>query len=791
MTDGRLLVPAAAAWGGALLGTVAIAPGSARSLVPPAAVIAVVALAGGLVCGMGALLTVRRRTPPGRGTVVLLAGCALAAGLLSAALRAEASGSQPLAGWAAARATASVEGVIVAEPRLRTFADAAPWQASRVLEVLLASSRVTARGATIAVEIPVLLRIPVDERVPAPGTVVQANGRLGARPGPDVFVALTASTPVVELAGPGPVDAAAHAMREGLRRAVAPLDPDAGALVAGLAVGDESGQSVELDEAMRASGLAHLTAVSGGNVAIVVATVVGGAVLVGLSLLARVVLAGLALTFFVVLVGFQPSVLRAATMGAVVLVALLIGGRRPGPSVLATAVIVLVIVSPALAASWGFALSVVATGALVLLAPLCAIGLSRWPATRRWPPALRGAVAVALAAQAGTAPILLLMGASVGWVAVPANLLAMPAVPAVTILGLAAALVSPVLPGLADVLAFIASWPAAWIAAVAERASALPGAQLPIPAGPVGVLVLGAGACVAIGTYAWVRRNGPLPRGLRRASLGLVLAVTVLWLLLPPSRRAWPPEDWLMIMCDVGQGDALLLRAGHRAAVVVDAGPDPERVDRCLDDADIALVPALLLTHLHADHVAGLPGVLRDRRVGRVLVTPLRDPVDQAVAVDDWLGASGLRATMITAGDQRIAGSVSWRALWPRRVIDAGSVPNNASIVLDVTVADRRVLLTGDVEAEAQVAVAASLSGERYDAVKVPHHGSANQADLPRWAPTSFALVSVGEGNPYGHPAESTLAAWQQVGATVLRTDRDGDVAIVRLASGVGAVTRD
>jgi len=135
---------------------------------------------------------------------------------------------------------------------------------------------------------------------------------------------------------------------------------------------------------------------------------------------------------------------------------------------------------------------------------------------------------------------------------------------------------------------------------------------------------------------------------------------------------------------------------------------------------------------------------------------------------------------------------VAWRSLWPRRIIHAGSVPNNASIVLVADVAGYRLLLMGDVEPEAQAAIGPDLIGLNVDVMKVPHHGSRYQAsELTTWAPAPVALISVGAGNDYGHPAPETVAAWRGIGALVARTDENGDCAVVPTdGSGVALVVR-
>ncbi len=792
--DARLLLVGGTAWLGSALARatlLGIDELTERVRLAGRLTVVLAAVAVLVLAAVGVSL-VRHRTDPRHDAAARTATvCLLTAvlGATSAALGVVTASPGPVAAWADAGATATISGVVNGTPQV---VDGGPaWREPQVL-VRVATARIAARGGAVDVDLPVVLRLPLGS-APPPGSQVVVLGRLGAAvPATDAAVALSVDR-WVPTASPGVLDASADAMRAGLTAALAGVPPEPASLVAGLAIGDDSTAPPELTEAMQASGLAHLTAVSGGNIAILLAVVVGACRLGRASLRVRTAACVVALGFFTVLVGPQPSVLRAVAMGVIATIGVLVGGRRGSLAVLGTGVLVLVVLEPWLSTSWGFALSALATAGIVLLSPVLAERLARGRWTRRWPTAVREAVALTGAAQLGTLPVLVAMGGAVGWVALPANLLAMPAVVPVTVLGLAAAIVSPVLPAVAAIAVQVAQWPAAVIVAIAHAGQDAPASGLPWPTGWAGVLALTGTVGGLVGAALLGRRLGVRPPGRPlRVALGLAAlgAATVL-VLLPPGRHGWPPPQWLVLACDVGQGDAILLRSGDGAAVVVDTGPDPDAVDRCLSDAGIDTVPAVVLTHFHADHVGGLAGVLRGRSVGHVFVTPVRDPADGAAEVDRILAGVGQRAEPIAAGDRRQVGAVSWEAIWPRRRIDGGSVANNASIVLVADVGGRQVLLTGDIEAEAQEAIRAELSGRQFDVVKVPHHGSADLAPgFAEATAASVALVSVGADNDYGHPSAAAITAWEQVGAQVLRTDLSGDLAVVAAGEGVGVVTR-
>jgi competence protein ComEC len=265
-------------------------------------------------------------------------------------------------------------------------------------------------------------------------------------------------------------------------------------------------------------------------------------------------------------------------------------------------------------------------------------------------------------------------------------------------------------------------------------------------------------------------------------ALGVLL---VLVMVRPLPSPGWPPPDWVLVACDVGQGDGLVLNAGGGGAVVVDTGPDPEAMTRCLGRLDVGAVPVLVLTHFHADHIGGVPAVLGDHRVGELDVTATEDPAYGARAVHRWATARRVPVRVPAYGEVRHVGALTWQVIGPGRAPGAGareeegSAANNASVVLLVAVRGVRILMSGDMEPEAQQALARSLPGLRADVLKVPHHGSRYQDQrLIEGLGARLAVVSVGVQNDYGHPASSTLGMLRAAGMTVARTDQDGDLAV-------------
>ena len=757
--DLRLAGPAAGAWLGAFSGTASPAVAFALCVV--------------VVVGVAVALTVAGRMSrfPLRPIVIALIAtgvCTVSAagvGLASAAM----VRAGPLDELAQERAVARVRAVVAADPTIFEPPAGSVRRTTPLSVVRVRVTEVAARGRTTTVRSPVLVLAGAPGwRGLIPGQRVEAVGRLApARPGQPLAAVLNVRTAPASVSRSPLAQRAAGHLRAGLRKATDGLPPAERGLVPGLVVGDTSRMPEDLEGDFQRAGLTHLTAVSGANLAIVTGAVLLAGRWIGVRGRALPVLAALAMLGFVVLARPQPSVLRAAVMGGIALAALATGRERRSEAALSAAVIGLVLVDPWLARSYGFVLSVLATGGLVLLAPGWA---AAW-AARGVPLRVAQLLAAPLAAQLVCAPVVVLLSSEVSLVAVAANVLVAPAIAPATVLGVVATVLSPLSASAAAAVAVVAGWFVAWVVFVARHAADMPWAALPWSGSPLAAAALALLTVVGIFVARWSVRR---PR--RLALVAVVVVAGLVAGVVPTPGRTWPPDDWRMAVCDVGQGDALALAAGPNTAVVVDAGPDADAVDRCLRLLGVRHVPLVVLTHLHADHVAGLSGVLRGRRVGVVQVGSVADPPGELRRVRSLARRAKAEVRVGSYGERgRVGGYLRWRLLWPRRVIHAGSVPNNASQVLLVRTSGLRLLLLGDVEPEAQRALLSAADMPAVDVMKVAHHGSAAQepallsATRPR-----LALIPAGRDNDYGHPAPETLAGLRRVGAVVGRTDRQG-----------------
>lgn len=604
------------------------------------------------------------------------------------------------------------------------------------------------------------------------GTIVEAKGRLSPT-SPGHVAGVSWNPELVSLTPATGVDGVVGRLRKGFRESASHLPEGIRALTVGMTIGDTSGMPDTQVQDMRIASLTHLTAVSGAQFAMLALAVGAGARALRWSRRLRVLLLLLVTVGFVVLVLPEPSVLRAAWMGGIVALALWWG--RPGQALpaLSAAVIGLLLVDPFLSLSYGFALSVAATASIVLWAPIVAMRLARVV-----PPLLAKALSLPIAAQVVCAPILVLLSAGVGPYAVVANLVALPVAALVTAFGLASVIVTPISPTAGIGLAWVAGVAAEPVAWAAHTAANLPGAWLPWPEGVTGAALAACVSAAIIVSTTTRRVTGWARISFLLLTLAVVAATPVVRATLDEATRK-APEDWAVAVCDVGQGDMILLRAGPSSAVVVDVGPDDGEPLACLSRHRVSHVPLLVITHPHADHDGGLDEVVARIDVAYVWMS---EPGAAHSGDGRLLESAGVPYAIPVPGTEATIGDVHiivWHAGDPEARTD--SEVNESSLVVWGETRGVTFLSLGDLEGGGQRALASVLHLPQVDVLKVAHHGSARQdPDLASRVRATLAVISVGEGNPYGHPAPSTIDMEHDAGAVVMRTDECGDVDIAR-----------
>ena len=574
-------------------------------------------------------------------------------------------------------------------------------------------------------------------------------------------------------------------MRSSFLESLSGVSSDSAALVAGLTIGDDSKLSPSALEDLKVVSLTHLSAVSGTNCAIVLA---GAALLLNLLPIRRVI--RLSLSFGVIfaylgLVGPEPSVLRASVMVAAVLVGFMLGRRVPPLEALSLAVTILLVYEPSLSMDFGFALSALATWGLLVLAPKLVEVLAR-----RMPLWLAVVVSVSLSAQIACLPVLLMLQPTIPVYSIAANVLAEPLVAPITIIGLISCLVSPLLPAVASGLCLVASIPAALILFFAQRFANAPSASVNWVSGSFGI-ILAIVLVLCIWMYLSSRRQA-----LKRLA-GALCAVIVLSLFAQSSSLALQKGDFYnkpysIVNCDVGQGDALVIRSQGRVAVI-DVGKEDEPIDSCLTGLGIRKIDLLVLTHYDMDHVGGIAGAVRGREVTTALITSFDDDRPGADSAQELLLAKGVPTVEAEKGMQGSLGSYQWLVLAPSRGASDAEDSNDASTSMLWTNENVALFTLADSGERAQFRMGKDYRelieagfGSRMVIVKVAHHGSGDQApEFYEAISADVALISVGVDNSYGHPTKRTLDLLAFTGTQVLRTDEHGAIGLQEGESGL------
>ena len=543
-------------------------------------------------------------------------------------------------------------------------------------------------------------------------------------------------------------------------------------LVAGLAIGIDSGLSEQFRNNMKATGLTHLTAVSGANCAIVLGLVWLILRMFRLGRGVRTIITLVSLAGYVSLVGWQPSVLRSAFMMSTVYLSLELGRRVWLPAALAFGSLVLLAVDPWMAIEFGFWLSVLATYGLVLLTPRLVEKFEQ-----NMPKWLAVGLAATISAQLWCLPILIYLQGGFTTHSVLANLLVEPMVPMMTVLGLLGFLAGPIFPWLGEVLVGVAALPAGWIVSVANSLANAPIGLLPIASDVVGITLCA--TFVISASVAIVKR--------KFGYTALSLAILCIWLgsLGNSAIRqvGFANGNWQVFACDVGQGDALVIRSQNSYALV-DVGKDPELIDSCLDGIHVETIDLLVLTHFDHDHVGGLSGALLGRRVSRALISPFPDERPVASEITEQIGSTGAEVTAAANGLTGSLGEFTWEIISSLGI--AGSSANEASLGMKFESKDLNIYTLADLNEVAQEKMQSEIfDSSKPTVVKVSHHGSADQsAELYRRIGADAALISVGKNNSYGHPTSRALKILGGAKTQVFRTDLSGSI-VMGVSNGV------
>jgi competence protein ComEC len=735
-------------------------------------------LTGALCAGLALSLLVRARggwlvlaagacallgLSPGRGRAVWLGGALVLAGLWWGSARLDRLDSSVLQAEIGRAASARVE--VTGPARRSPFAVRVPVRVMRFGDVAvrerarldLPPERAPPQGAILEVVATLARPRPAE----GPGDFDEARylGRQGIH-----VVLRAASFRVVGRRGGlgGVADRLRHAVSSSL--ATVPRG-ERRAVLAGVVLGEDEGLADELRERFRASGLYHLLAVSGQNVAYVMAGMILLAWALHLPRWVGQVGALGAVGGYVLAVGWQPSVARAGVAGSLASLAWLASRPADRWYFLLVGAAVLLGWNPYGLLEPGFQLSFAAVAAIFVLVPRLDRRLEGYPL----PAKLAGVVSVSAACGLATAPILWLHFGAVPLYSVPANALAAPVVAPLLGLALAAAALHPVLPAAAAALAWTDAWLAAYLAFCARLVGGLPHAQ---------ATSLEALALLLAGAVGVALVVGGKSRRLRRSAVlaGVVLALVVAWRSAPTGDPPPPPAGLRLTVLDVGQGDAILLQVAE-GAVLVDQGPPEGEVADQLDELGVERLTALVLTHPQRDHVGGAAEVLERVDVETILDSGIREPSADWSAAFAVARRDRVRVVTARAGQRFRVGRLRLAMLWPDGPAPPGADPNDHAIVIVASYGDVDALLTADAEGNVTV----PLRPPPVEILKVAHHGSADERlpALLKLLRPELALVSVGSGNDYGHPAPSTTAALESFpGLEVYRTDRDGRVTV-------------
>ncbi len=569
------------------------------------------------------------------------------------------------------------------------------------------------------------------------------------------------------------------------------------ALLTGILLGVETGIPRDLYEQFNATGTSHIIVISGFNISIIAGLLMlVGTRVVGKRRAAQVAIAGIAL--YTVLVGADAAVVRAAIMGCLYVFALTVGRQAEVRTSLIFSALLMTAINPYTLWDVGFQLSFAATAGLIWLTPPLARVAERWLAALIGPRRVRSAMGllseallVTLAAQIATGPLIVYHFGRLSVVSLLANLLILPVQPMVMMAGGLATLAGLIWLPAGQLLGWLAWLPLAWTVWVVGWTAAVPFASLTL--GHFGPWLL-ATIYAGLAGFLWLMTRArpeenvqfslPSSDGLRASTramfAGGALAVTLAWL----AAASLPDGRLHVAFLDVGQGDAIFITTPRGRQILIDGGPSPTALlsemgyqmpfwDHSLD--------VVVNTHPEADHLAGLPDVLKRFRVRQIILSDVGNDTPLYAAWERAMANEGATITQAQAGMRLSPGDGVWV-----EVLHPGTIPvdgrrNAHSVVLRVRLGRISFLLPGDIETDVERRLVAGGYPLAATVLKAPHHGSdtsSSEAFLTTVNP-QVAVISVGADNRFGHPSPEVLARYAEHGIPALRTDELGTVEFI------------